>query len=72
MKCSTLHPLYAVVGPQRLRAVIDLDGLEGAPARVGAGERVVPWRVPVLRQDDMWKVPRELEGITDSADACTA
>lgn len=34
-------PLYAVVGPQRLRAVIDLDGLE-AGQRVGADEKVVP------------------------------
>ena len=33
-------PLYAVVGPQRLRAVIDLDGLEAGQGR--CDEKVVP------------------------------
>src|SRR5215813_14767183 len=37
MKFGALRPLDAVVGPQRLHTVVDVDGLERLPARMGAG-----------------------------------
>jgi hypothetical protein len=45
--------LDAVVGPEVLGAVRDLDGLEGALAGVGAGEGDVAGGVPVLGEDDV-------------------
>jgi len=57
MERRAFGALHAVVGPQRLRAVRHLDGLERTTAGVGAGERGVPRRVPVLGQDDMGEPP---------------
>ncbi len=59
MELGARRPFDAVVGPQRLRAVFHLDGLEGLPAGMAAGERGVPLGMPVLGQDHMRKTPRQ-------------
>ena len=51
--------LHAMIRPQGLRAVIEVDRLERRPAGMGAGERDMARRVPVLRDDDMREAPRQ-------------
>ncbi|MNC67864.1 hypothetical protein D3C75_1184040 [compost metagenome] len=45
--------LYAVVGPEFLLAVGQLDDVERLLARVAGRKRGVPGRVPVLGKDDV-------------------
>ena len=47
------RPLHAMIRPEHLRAIIQLDRLEGLAAGVAGGEGGVSRRVPVLRQHDM-------------------
>jgi len=50
--CSS-SALHAVVGPQGLLAIRDIDRGEGTLARVRTGEGCMAARVPVLRHDDV-------------------
>ena len=59
MERGARSALHAMIRPQGLRAVIELDRLERRLAGMGAGERDVSRRVPVLRDDDMREAPRE-------------
>lgn len=51
--------LDAVIGPEGLRAVGDLDALVGLLAGVGRGEGDVAGGVPVLGEDDVFEAPGE-------------
>ena len=49
MQCGAGSALHAMVRPQRLRLIVELDQLERRAPRMRAGERNVAGRVPVLR-----------------------
>src|SRR5579883_630475 len=53
MKGGARGVLNAVIGPQRLRAVIERDLLKGLAARMGAREGAMPPRMPILGQRHM-------------------
>ncbi|MNG40416.1 hypothetical protein D3C84_1289890 [compost metagenome] len=53
MQRGAVAALYAVVGPEFLLAVGQLDDVERLLARVAGRKRGVPGRVPVLGKDDV-------------------
>src|SRR5271166_1741929 len=55
VKRRARRALNAVVRPQDLHAIGDLDRVERALARMRAGKRGMSWRMPVLGQDHMGK-----------------
>jgi hypothetical protein len=57
MQTRATVALYAMVGPKRLRAVRDPDGLEGLGPGVGRCKGNVPARAPVLREGHLPKYP---------------
>ena len=59
VKARPRRSLHAVVRPQNLRAVRDLDRVERAPAGMRAGERSMPGGMPVLGQDHMGEGSRQ-------------
>ena len=53
MKPGPAGSLHAVIGPQHLFAIGELDGLHRTAAGMAAREGEMARRVPVLRQHDM-------------------
>src|SRR6266852_3362864 len=51
--------LHAVIGPQHLLAVGKLDRVEGLPPGMRSRERLVSWRMTVLRQHHVCEALRE-------------
>ncbi len=58
-KARAESALHAMVGPQHLLAVGQVDRRERHPTGMRRGERDVPRRMPVLRQDDLVEVQRD-------------
>ena len=59
MKRRARRVLHAMIRPQGLRPVTDLDRFEGLFAGVGARKGHMPRRVPILRDDDMREPARQ-------------
>jgi hypothetical protein len=66
MKFRAGRALYAVVGPQRLLPVADSHLLEGMLVWMRASERLVPRRMPVLGENDVFESRRD--GVDDGND----
>ena len=56
MESGAVAALDAMVGPQRLAAVVHHDGLEGLLALVAGREARMAGRMPVLRHDEMVEI----------------
>jgi len=55
VECGSCAPLKAMIGPEDLGAVINLNGLEGLGAGMGGRKRDMPRRMPVLSKGDVAK-----------------
>src|SRR5579872_4427767 len=60
VKCSARRRLHAMVWPQYLPSVKHCNRLVGRTARVTRGKGQMSWRMPILRQHDVFELLRKL------------
>ena len=65
MELRAVRTLHAVIGPQGLFAVAHLYLIEGAFSLMRAGEGMMSRRMPVLGEDDVFEMRRDLVDYRD-------